>query len=195
MRPAVFASTILAMVVFVASGMAPSRAESLSSTYTESTKPVEQSILGRRFRVTEAYFRRPIDRVSRDMGLDGAMMMFATFPDLLPYAKERAWMYEPPSLFLLVVHFSLWGIKKGTGLWEPYFTPEFLATCTEFRYHLMQCPHPWSQLDEVYVKVDGDRKYAWRCIKAGVLPGSNCQGSFLRWSQKIGQVAKVYSAG
>jgi hypothetical protein len=87
-------------------------------------------------------------------------------------------VYEPPSLFLLVVHFNLWGIKNGTGRWEPYFTPEFLATCTDLRYHLMQCPDPLFDSHEVFVKIDGDRKYAWRCGKPGITPNSFCQGQF-----------------
>jgi hypothetical protein len=145
---------------------------------TASLEPVEHSIAGHRFIIPKAFLYSRKEHSPEIIELKGGIRMAETVPNLAPYSEERAWMYETPTNYRRVISFGIWGFKYGTGLWEPYFTPEFLATCKKERFGLRVCPHPWRRNYDIFVKIAGDRKYAWECSRPGKNVNDFCEAEF-----------------
>lgn len=178
MRPVTLVLLIMVPAVLLAVVLVLGEALKSPIERTASLEPVEHVIMGHRFRMPKAflYFRR--DFSPGDHDLHGGIMMAATVPDLAPYSEDRAWMYEAPTNYRRMVNFGLWGIKYGTGLQDRYFTPEFQATCLGERMGLRLCPDPDRDHKEIFLKIDGNRKFAWVCDRPGLNINDLCEASF-----------------
>ncbi len=146
--------------------------------HTTSQGSIEHTVVGHRFRVPKAYISLREDwQISKEFGSSEGILMEGTLPDIAPYSEVTAHLYKDGVTPDEAVSFSLWGIKYGTGLWDDYYTQEFLSQCNNERAGFMVCKGS-TDSREVLVRVRGKKKIALECAKEGTNPRNSCQGQF-----------------
>ena len=147
-------------------------------SYTTSLNPGEVEFAGHHFRVPRAY----LGHVDQQWGVKEedygkGVFMAGTLPDIAPYSEETAHFYKGGEGLRQKVSFSLWIYKKSAASpSEYYFRPETLKQCAEEQGGYRVCPPQYGVLgkNEVLVKIDGKRRFAFDCSKYGTVPSEHC---------------------
>ena len=143
----------------------------------------EFTIMGHRFRIPRVYLTQPEDLPGRTIDSWGdAVFMEASLPDLLPITKRDTDYYKWGKGVSDVISFGLWARPGGAGPVKRYFLPESLKKCSGPRERYLTCPH-WLDEEgsnlfkdiEVFVRIDGDRRFAFECRKENSVPSPHCR--------------------
>ena len=169
-----------ARAVLVAAGLGlAAAAGALVADATAATAPsvdpdaAEFTIMGHRFRIPRVYLTQAEDLPGRTIDSSGeAVFMKVALPNLAPITKRDTDYYKWGEGSSDVVRFGLWARPGGAGPVKGYFLPESLKKCTGPREGYLTCPH-WLDEDgsnlfkdiEVFVRIDGDRRFAFECHK------------------------------
>ena len=168
-----------ARAVLVAAALGLAAAGALVVDATAATAPSvdpdaeEFTIMGHRFRIPKVYLTQAEDLPGRTINSSGeAVFMKVTLPNLAPITKRDTDYYKWGEGFSVVIDFGLWARPGVAGPIKRYFLPESLKKCTGPREGYLTCPH-WLDEDgsnlfkdiEVFVRIDGDRRFAFECHK------------------------------
>ncbi|MCH9053692.1 MAG: hypothetical protein IIA72_21995 [Proteobacteria bacterium] len=142
----------------------------------------EFTIMGHRFRIPRVYLTQAEDLPGRTIESSGdAVFMKVALPNLAPITKRDTDYYKWGEGFTDVISFGLWARPGVAGPIKHYFLPESLKKCTGPREGYLTCPH-WLDEDgsnlfkdlEVFVRIDGDRRFAFECHKDDSAPSPQC---------------------
>lgn len=137
----------------------------------------EFTIMGHRFRIPRVYLTQAEDLPGRTINSWGdAVFMEAALPDLLPITKRDTDYYRWGEGFSDVIDFQIWARPGHAGPDEHYFKQENLKKCGGPKDGYLVCPHVFEPYrhHEVFVRVEGNRRLAFDCIKEGARPSPNC---------------------
>ena len=179
-----------ARAVLVAAGLGlAAAAGALVADATAATAPsvdpdaAEFTIMGHRFRIPRVYLTQAEDLPGRTIDSSGdAVFLKVALPNLAPITKRDTDYYKWGEGFSDVISFGLWARPRGAAPVKGYFLPESLKKCSGPREGYLTCPH---RLDEegsnlfkdieVFVRIDGDRRFAFECRKEDSVPSPHCR--------------------
>ena len=191
-----------ARAVLVAAGLGlAAAAGALVVDATAATVPsvdpdaAEFTIMGHRFRIPKVYLTQAEDLPGRTINSSGeAVFMKVALPNLAPITKRDTDYYKWGEGSSDVISFGLWARPGVAGPIKRYFLPESLKKCTGPREGYLTCPH---RLDEegsnlfkdieVFVRIDGDRRFAFECRKEDSVPSPHCRIDLPLSNHKIGR--------
>ena len=178
-----------ARAVLVAAGLGlAAAAGALVADATAATAPsvdpdaAEFTIMGHRFRIPRVYLTQAEDLPGRTIDSSGdAVFLKVALPNLAPITKRDTDYYKWGEGSSDVISFGLWARPRGAGPVKGYFLPESLKKCTGPREGYLTCPH-WLDEDgsnlfkdiEVFVRIDGDRRFAFECHKDDSARSPHC---------------------
>ena len=178
-----------ARAALVAAGLGLAAAAMVSPDATAGPAPsidpdaAEFTIMGHRFRIPKVYLTQAEDLPGRTIDSSGdAVFMKVALPNLAPITKRDTDYYKWGEGFSDVISFGLWARPGGAGPVKGYFLPESLKKCSGPREGYLTCPH-WLDEDgsnlfkdiEVFVRIDGDRRFAFECHKDDSAPSPHCR--------------------
>ncbi len=137
----------------------------------------EFTIMGHRFRVPKVYLSESHKVVERTPEYKGdSVLMKAALPDLVPITERDTDYYKWGEGFTDVITFHISAEPGHAGPDEDYFKEENLRKCNGPQDGYLVCPHVFEpdRHHEVFVRVEGNRRLAFDCIKEGARPSPNC---------------------